>query len=150
MSTQTAVIRPMVMADLAAVSDLDERCESHPWGPANFQGELLRVDNGWARVMLSGDVLVGYLCTWMIVDELHIGVVGIAPEARRHGYGRQLMEDAHTWAKAHGGTVSYLEVRASNAAGIALYTGLGYRQVGRRRGYYPDNHEDALLMLADL
>jgi ribosomal-protein-alanine N-acetyltransferase len=60
------------------------------------------------------------------------------------------MREGHAWAKARGGAVAHLEVRAGNVAALTLYEGLGYRRVGRRRAYYPDNQEDALLLLAEL
>lgn len=143
--------RPMAMRDLLAVSRLDERCQPHPWGPANFQGELLRGESGFARVLEDGQGgLHGYICTWTVVDELHVGNVGIHPDMRRRGLARAMMEEAHAWARARGARFAHLEVRAGNGAAIALYQALGYRRVGIRRAYYADNGEDAHLMVADL
>ena len=145
-----SLLRPMLMTDLIAVTELDERCQPHPWGPANFQGELLRQDNGFSRIVLVEETMVGYLCTWMVLDELHIGTIGVDPTSRRSGWAKRLMREAHAWAKGRGGTIAHLEVRAGNVAALELYQGLGYRRVGRRKAYYPDNQEDALLLLADL
>lgn len=141
--------RPMTMSDLAAVSALDELCQPHPWGPANFQGELLRTD-AFNLVVQDQEGLIAYLCCWMVLDELHIGTIGVHPQRRRSHLGRDLMQSAHDWARSHGGAVAHLEVRAGNAGAIALYTGLGYRRVGIRKGYYEDNLEDAHLLMADL
>jgi [ribosomal protein S18]-alanine N-acetyltransferase len=143
-------MRQMTMSDLRAVSELDEICQPHPWGPANFQGELLRKEDGFNVVLTDGTALKGYLCCWMILDELHIGTVGIDPSLRRLGLARQLMLSGHDWARSCGGTIAHLEVRASNVSAIGLYQGLGYRQVGVRKAYYPDNQENALLLMADL
>lgn len=141
--------RAMAMGDLAAVSALDELCQPHPWGPANFQGELLRTD-AFNRVVLDEGGMVAYLCCWMVLDELHIGTIGVHPDRRRSRLGLELMRAAHDWARAKGGTVAHLEVRAGNAGAIALYHGLGYRRVGIRKAYYEDNLEDAHLLMADL
>jgi ribosomal-protein-alanine N-acetyltransferase len=45
---------------------------------------------------------------------------------------------------------AYLEVRRSNTAALVLYTGFGFIQTGTRKGYYPDNKEDALILSLDL
>ena len=143
--------RPMSMADIVPVSTLDGICQPHPWGPANFQGELLRGEDGFARVVEDADgVLLAYMCAWTVVDELHIGNVGVHPSQRRKGLGRFLMDETHAWARGRGVRFAHLEVRAGNAPAIALYGGLGYRRVGVRRSYYADNGEDAILLVADL
>lgn len=143
--------RPMSMKDLATVSRLDEICQPHAWGPANFQGELLRGESGYARVLEDGaGDLDGYVCAWTVLDELHLGNIGVRPSLRRRGLARSMMHDMHGWARAKGAMFAHLEVRAGNAAAIALYEQLGYRRVGVRRAYYADNGEDAQLMVADL
>lgn len=145
------LVRDLAMRDLAVVSELDERCQPHPWGPANFQGELLRGESGFARLVLDPDGRpAAYLCAWTVVDELHVGNVGVRPDLRRRGLARILMDEAHAWARGRGAVFAHLEVRAGNGAAIGLYEGLGYRRVGVRRGYYGDNGEDALLLVADL
>lgn len=145
-----APLRPMRMSDLAAVTALDERCQPHPWGPANFQGELLKGEDSFHRIIEDETGAIAYLCCWMVLDELHIGTIGVHPDRRRAAHGRRLMTAAHDWARSRGGTVAHLEVRAGNAGAIALYEGLGYRRVGIRKGYYEDNREDAHLLMADL
>lgn len=143
--------RPMSMKDLVPVAALDEICQPHPWGPANFQGELLRGEAGFARVVEGDDgSLLAYMCAWTVADELHIGNVGVHPSLRRRGVGRFLMDETHAWARGRGAGFAHLEVRAGNAAAIALYESLGYRRVGVRRSYYSDNGEDAILLVADL
>lgn len=143
--------RRMEMKDLAAVSMLDSVCQPHPWGPANFQGELLRGESSFDRVLEDPKVgLVGYVCAWMVADELHIGNIGVDPEIRRKGLARGMMSEAHDWARHRGAKFAHLEVRAGNASAIALYESLGYRRVGVRKAYYADNNEDAHLLVADL
>ena len=70
----------------------------------------------------------------------------VAPEHRREGVGRALMISLLSKAKALGMTCSTLEVRISNEAAILLYEDLGYVRVAVRKGYYPDNQEDAVIM----
>lgn len=143
--------RRMEEGDLAAVAMLDRACQGHPWTAGHFRDELTRGDEGFARVLEDPEVgVVGYICAWIVVDELHIGTVGVDPEVRRRGLGRGMMLQAHKWAFNRGATAAHLEVRAGNAPAIALYQRIGYRHVGVRRAYYADNNEDAFLFFADL
>ncbi|MCB9495883.1 MAG: ribosomal protein S18-alanine N-acetyltransferase [Fibrobacteria bacterium] len=143
--------RPMTMADLRTVPDLDALCQPHPWGPANFQGELLRGESGFSWVgELPETGPVAYICAWTVLDELHVGNIGVSPSWRRKGLARTLLARTHQWAKSRGANFAHLEVRAGNSAAIALYESIGYRRVGVRRAYYADNNEDALLLVADL
>jgi len=143
--------RRMEEADIPAVFVLDHHCQGHPWTPGNFREELARGEDGYARVLEEPGVgIVGYLCAWLAADELHIGTLGVDVELRRKGLGYGMVTQAHRWAGHRGATLAHLEVRASNAAALALYSKLGYRRVGVRTGYYVDNGEDALLLLCDL
>jgi ribosomal-protein-alanine N-acetyltransferase len=94
--------------------------------------------------------MVGYIIVWVVHDELHVLNVATAAEARRRGVGRALMEEAHALGRSRACRLATLEVRRSNAAAIALYGALGYRQVGVRPRYYAEENEDALLMSLDL
>ncbi|MEN9355029.1 MAG: ribosomal-protein-alanine N-acetyltransferase [Fibrobacterota bacterium] len=146
----THEIRAMRMSDLSRVSALDELCQPHPWGPANFQGELLRTDDGFNRIVEIDGSAIAYLCCWMVLDELHIGTIGVHPDHRRKRLGLELMSACHDWARLRSGTIAHLEVRAGNAAAIRMYEQLNYRRVGIRKGYYADNLEDAHLLMANL
>jgi ribosomal-protein-alanine N-acetyltransferase len=79
-------------------------------------------------------------------DEIHVLNVGTAPEARRQGVGRALMEEAVARGRGRGARLSTLEVRRSNAPAIALYRSLGYLAVGVRPRYYAEEDEDAIVM----
>lgn len=141
----------MEESDLVAVAMLDKACQGHPWLVGHFRDELSRGDEGFARVLEDPEIgIVGYLCAWLTLDELHIGSVGVDPELRRRGLGKGMLSQAHAWARNRGGTAAHLEVRAGNEAAIAMYLSLGYRKVGVRRAYYADNGEDAFLFFADL
>jgi ribosomal-protein-alanine N-acetyltransferase len=90
--------------------------------------------------------VVGYLCLWEVADEVHITNVAVRPDARRHGIARGLLGTVLDDARTRGFKVVVLEVRPSNRQAIALYESFGFRVVGRRRGYYYDTGEDALVM----
>ncbi|KAK9841808.1 hypothetical protein WJX81_004521 [Elliptochloris bilobata] len=84
-----------------------------------------------------------------VADELQVLELAVLPEFRRRGVGTELVRELVRGSCRAGGTV-LLEVRAGNAAAVALYQQrLGFATVGRRRGYYADG-EDALLMAMPL
>lgn len=143
--------RRMEPADLPAVLALDARCQGHPWTLGGFREEISRGEEGFPVVRpLADGAIAGYLCAWMVVDEMHLGTVGVDPALRRSGIGRDLVVRSLEWAASRGAAGAHLEVRASNSAAIALYESLGYHRVGIRRAYYPDNGEDAHLLFLSL
>ncbi|OPZ87923.1 MAG: ribosomal-protein-alanine N-acetyltransferase [bacterium ADurb.Bin429] len=76
--------------------------------------------------------------------------LAVRPECRRHGLGRRLMDGLLAEARRRGAEEVTLEVRAGNTPAQGLYASMGFLAVARRRGYYPDNSEDALVMRLDL
>jgi ribosomal-protein-alanine N-acetyltransferase len=121
--------RPWTPEDLAA---LHARCFSAPppWGAEAFR-ELLRSDGVYLCALGPGFALGR-----VVLDEAELLTLAVAPEARRVGHGRSLLAAFEAGAIRRGATAAFLEVAAGNAAACALYAGAGYRQVGRRRGYY--------------
>ncbi len=91
----------------------------------------------------------GFVGARVLIDELHVDEVGVAPDHRRRGLARFLLDRMHGRARAAGARYAYLELRAGNDAARGLYEGCGYRVISRRTRYYRDG-EDALVMLAFL
>ncbi len=92
----------------------------------------------------------GYIDYWLVADEVHLLNIAVAPTHLRRGFGRLLMEDMFQEAKKIGQKSIYLEVRESNKTAQAFYGKFGFQVVGRRKGYYVDSKEDALVMEMDL
>jgi ribosomal-protein-alanine N-acetyltransferase len=86
---------------------------------------------------------------WLMVDEAHVVTVAVLPSERRRGYGRALVHGLVGLAIEHGMHAATLEVRVSNAAARALYGAYGFYEVGLRKRYYSDNHEDAVIMTTE-
>jgi ribosomal-protein-alanine N-acetyltransferase len=137
-------IRPMTMCDLEQVVAIERLCHDHPWSAELFQRELANpistIDLFWFDKKLAG-----YLCSWMVGDELEILNVATAPAFRRRGVAAALMR--HVFARVHrqGLDSAFLEVRVGNTGAIDLYHKFGFAVVARRSRYYADG-EDALLM----
>lgn len=95
----------------------------------------------------------GLIALRIAADEAEILDFGVAPGARRQGIGRALLQAAEAAVRDAGAVLIFLEVAESNTPARALYAGQGYREAGRRRGYYlrPDGgREDALILRRDL
>ena len=88
----------------------------------------------------------GYVGLWFVVDEAHIASIGTRDLDRRKGIGELLLLAGIELGLRRGATMVTLETRVSNFAAQALYVKYGFQEVGVRKGYYTDNHEDALVM----
>lgn len=130
---------------VAPILAIEQRTNSAPWSERSFRNEL---DHkfGIFEVAILGGQIVGYGGLWLVIDEAHVTTIAVVPEQQRQGIGRRLMIDLLLRAKQAGMLCSTLEVRAGNAAAIHLYEQLGFLVTARRKGYYPDNREDAIVM----
>lgn len=138
------IIRPMTVADLPAVHALESASQPSPWTLQHFAEEL---DNPCSHIDLCwrDGVLAGFICAWLVAGEVQIQNVATAPACRRQGVAARLLAVVLRRSQAAGMESAWLEVRASNAAAIALYERFGFRTVARRPHYYADG-EDALIM----
>lgn len=90
--------------------------------------------------------LLGFACLWSIVDEAHITILAVHPDYRRQGLGQGLLVALLRSAWQRELKWATLEVRASNQAALALYQHFSFQEAGRRKRYYQDNGEDALIL----
>lgn len=140
------VIRKMTLDDFEQVVAIDQLSFSLPWPARSFRFEL--TDNPASRCWvteLDGRV-VAMLVAWLIVDEIHIATIATHPDFRGRGIGKNLLSHALRSAKEEGAVKSFLEVRESNEVAQKMYRSFGFVEDGRRREYYKDNAEDAILM----
>ncbi len=136
----------MMTADLDVVHAIDVLSFSSPWSRMSYENELVMNDYARCYVAEWEGGLVAAFVGWLIVDELHVATISVHPDHRRKGIARRLMETALADAAARGAISAALEVRAGNEAALALYEAFGFKIVGARPHYYPDNGEEALLM----
>lgn len=144
-------IVPMTAAHLDRIEALERDCfPEDPWSRRLFE-EVLAADNAAALVGLAADgTLLGYLVFTVVLDEGNIDNIAVWREARRQGIAAALMETLHHFARQWGTACLTLEVRPSNAGAVSLYRKLGYREIGRRRNYYLNPKEDAIIMRLEL
>ena len=142
-------IVPMEERHLDVLVELERECFSEPWTRAGLAAEF---DNPVAvfRVAELGGRPAGYAGMHCVLDECYVANVAVFPQYRRRGVARALMENLIAFAREYGERFLTLEVRPSNAAGLALYAGLGFREAGRRKDFYRLPKEDALLLTLTL
>ncbi|MBI4588444.1 MAG: ribosomal protein S18-alanine N-acetyltransferase [Candidatus Rokubacteria bacterium] len=146
-------LEPLGVADLDEVLAIERASFPTPWSRGAFLYELQQnpVGRCWvARSSGSAPRVLGYLCLWEISPEVHITNLAVHPDCRRQGIARSLLGAILEDARRRHLTVALLEVRPTNTEARGLYERLGFQVIGRRKGYYFDTGEDALLMKADL
>lgn len=141
-------IQPMCEADLDEVAVIERLCFGERWSVNAFRSELAKGNCIYHVAHLDGRP-VGYIGYWLILEEAHITAVAVRPDLQQRGFGAELVLHALDDCMARGGKWMTLEVRASNLAAQRLYEGFGFRTLGRRKGYYHDDQEDALIMWTD-
>lgn len=144
------ILRDMSEADLDAVLSIEREVHAHPWTAGNFSDALS--SKYVCKVYENEGRMLGYAVLMLAVDEAELLDIAIAAGQQRHGWGRKLLEEMMALARRQNMQRMVLEVRASNAAAIALYRKAGFSDIGLRRDYYPaeNGREDAILMGRDL
>ena len=138
-------LREMNAADLPIVVAIERASYSVPWSEATFRGLLRRRDADLV-VAVANDAVVAYACFWCVVDQGELGNVAVAKGWRGRGLGARLLTEIIQRAAQRGVREVFLEVRPSNAVARRLYDRFGFMPVGRRRNYYQEPVEDALVL----
>lgn len=135
------------VAELAEVMPVERASYNTPWSVAMFVLELTRPETIALGARVGGR-LAGYIVCSPQADEWHVMNVTVGPSHRRQGLARALISRLHEIldGATAGRARTTLEVRPSNKAAFELYASEGYLVAGRRRAYYPDDGEDALIM----
>lgn len=144
---------PMTVADVPQVTAVETQAFPAPRSAAFYQQEVTqnhyanyRVIHAMSTTAVGAEALVvAYGGYWLMGDDAHIIAIAVHPGWRKRGLAEWLMLELAALAWQQGATVVTLEMRASNIAARALYRKLGFQEVGRRKHYYRDNNEDALL-----
>ena len=163
-------VQPMALRDIPTVSSIEQRVFSLPWSTTAFRYELrhnltseylvlrylpwvagpkrsLWHPRGRLFDELRVDAsLLGYGGFWVVLDEAHICTLALRSEWRGRGLGELLLVSLIERAIGRQAQIVTLEVRVSNVVAQSLYKKYGFEIVGRRKRYYSDNREDALIM----
>ena len=139
------ILETMHAAHVAQIAQLEKICFSDPWSERSIASEL---DNNLAfwLVAVEGETVAGYIGSQTVLEETDMMNVAVHPDFRRQGIAEALVNGLVEHLKAMGSRCLTLEVRASNAPAIALYEKLGFTEIGRRKNYYRNPREDALIL----
>jgi [ribosomal protein S18]-alanine N-acetyltransferase len=135
--------------DLPAVMEIEHLSFTLEWSENAYRYELT---NPLAYPMIAeiNGKVAGVLVAWLVVDEVQIATIATHPDFRRRGVARALLVYIFDEARQQKMKQAFLEVRRGNLGAQALYQQLGFYQIGVRRRYYQDNHEDAFVLALDL
>lgn len=128
---------------------LEQQCFSHPWSRNDIAQYADRNDCLLLTAIINNRV-VGYIGMYSVLDEANITNVAVFSQYRSRGIGRALVEAMLESCRSAGLSTVMLEVRSGNLPAISLYEKCGFLTVGRRKNYYCDPVDDAILMTADL
>lgn len=140
----------MSEADLDAVTAIEASLQDFPWSRGNFADSLATGYSLW--VLRGAGEILGFSVVMHVLDEAHLLNIGLAQSRQGQGLGARLLRHVLACAQANGADKLFLEVRPSNEKAVALYRHCGFREIGRRKGYYPAHggREDALIFDREL
>ncbi len=156
MMVQALDIRPASEIDLPGVLRIERESFSDPWSAESFETSLaldrmhFLVADGAGIGEGGGSEVLGYVIALVVLDEAEIANIAVSASARCRGIGGQLLDAMVADLVQQAVQKVYLEVRESNVAARALYESRDFREVGRRRGYYRQPSEDALVLKREI
>lgn len=142
-------VTPMGEGHLDRLAELEALCFSQPWSREALAEEIGN-PNACFLVCMDGPEILGYGGMHFAWGEFYMDNLAVFPRYRRRGAARALLVSLMDFARRRGGDFLTLEVRPSNGAAVALYKSLGFSEVGRRKGFYSQPQEDALLLRLDI
>ena len=136
--------------DVEAVADIERAAYAFPWTPGMFADCIGSGHECW--VAREGAEILGYAILAAGAGDAHLLNVCVRPTRRRRGHGTALVRHMIDRAAGCNARTLFLEVRPSNTAARRMYEDLGFREVGRRRNYYPaaEGREDAEILALSL
>ena len=139
---------PMDRSHLEGVLAIERTCFERPWSEQAFADALY--NDALSLIVAQGEdgTVLGYAELSVILDEGCLEKIAVDPKFRRQRVAEELLSVFLRFGRANLAFLT-LEVRESNVPAIALYEKLGFRQVGRRKNYYAEVHEDAILMTVE-
>ncbi len=139
---------PMDRSHLSGVAELERMCFTTPWTEAMLEEELYNDTASFIVAEGEDGSVLGYAGLHAVLDEGYIDNVAVRPDCRRQGIADRLLD---VFCRFGAANLSFLtlEVRPSNTAAVALYEKHGFAEAGRRRDYYENPKEDALLLTRD-
>ena len=137
------MIRIATLDDLAEILSIENKVFNNPWSKEQLDWELNSQPAAENYVMIAKGIMIGYLFSHIIDDDVQILNIAIDIPFQHEGYGEQLL--SYFLDQFNIDSSIHLEVRKSNFPAINLYLKFGFHEIGTRKGYYADG-EDAIIM----
>ena len=146
MTRNLAELAGAVPEDAGEIARLESVCFAHPRSEAALLTEITQPERYVLVVLKSCKGVEGYAGMEYVLDEGYITDVAVFPQRRRCGIASAILRELERRGRQMKLRFLTLEVRPSYLGAVQLYHSLDYREVGRRRDFYRDPREDALLM----
>lgn len=140
-------LRCAVPDDLDAIIAIEDASFAIPWSRDSYRHELISNPDACYLVVTAtdDDTVLGFIGFHRLQDEAEVMNLAVRPESRGMGVAKLLLTGLIAWVKRLKIDRVFLEVRESHEVAIGLYRGFGFEEAGRRKGYYRDNGESALI-----
>ena len=139
-------MRAMTEEDITGVMEIEKRSFISPWTRGMF-AQTLNSPVASSFVMLEGAEIAGYIIFYGAGLEMHIMNIAVDPDRRRQGIALDMMHWVIGAARTMSVEECFLEVRETNFPAQRLYEKLGFKPIGKRKGYYAETNEDAIVMV---
>lgn len=136
---------PMDRSHIKEIAQIERECFTEPWSEASLEEELYNPLASFIVAQRPDGAVLGYAGLHAVMDEGYIGNIAVREDYRGQGIADDLLDVFVRFGQAHLAFLT-LEVRPSNQAAIQLYYKHGFAQVGRRKDYYKQPKEDAIIM----
>src|SRR5690349_8223442 len=160
---QSLSLELMRESDIATVQEIEREIFATPWPRNAYYRELASRASAHYVVLRQEGVeaparfhspdfdptIIGYSGMWRMYDEAHVTTIGVRRDLHHNGFGRILFAGLVQASYDMGAKWITLEVRTTNENAMRMYEGFGFKVIGRRKGYYTDNGEDAIVMWSD-
>lgn len=140
------MIRKIQESDIDVVVEINHLCFTSQWTKSMIQTELRDNEFGMFYVLEVEGTIIGYIDFWITFETCQLASIAIHPAYQGHGYSRQLMDQMIVDANQACCETIMLEVRLSNIKAQQLYATYAFMEMNRRKGYYNDNGEDAIVL----
>lgn len=137
---------PMSADNVDQIAEIEKECFSRPWSRQMLADELENLSASFIAAQAEDGTILGYAGLNVVLDEGYINNIAVREPYRKQKVASALLDVFIRFSEANGLAFLTLEVRASNKAAIGLYLKHGFEQAGRRKNYYDDPKEDAILM----